>query len=98
MTTIKLSSSLPEGDTNGLAAGLDGFLDNPGRSQVAVVLLDTKTLTTDTDTGDVIPTVRVRQVEVLTDAAQIASGRALLNRAFVRRTGASALPLFDSDT
>lgn len=92
--SIKLSSAMPEGERNGLAAIAPALVENPKTVHVAVVLLDCVKRTESVDSGDVIPTVRLRAIEPIaaheTDAAEL---RRLLRRAHERRTGRVELPL-----
>lgn len=94
MSGIKLSSAMPEGERNGLAAIAPALAENPKAVHVAVVLLDCVKRTESVDSGDIIPTVRIRAIEVVgdheTDAKEL---RRLLRRAHERRTGRVELPL-----
>lgn len=88
----KLAGRLPEGDRNGLAAIAAELVDNPEKVHVAIVLLDTKSVTTDVDSGDVIPTARLRRIEVIKDPQDGMHMRRLLQREWERRTGKTVLP------
>lgn len=94
MSGIKLSSAMPEGERNGLAFIAPALAENPKAVHVAVVLLDCVKRTESVDSGDVVPTVRLRAIEVVaehqTDAKEL---RRLLRRAHERRTGRVELPL-----
>jgi hypothetical protein len=85
---------MPEGERNGLGALAHDLVDNPDRVHVAIVLLDAVKLTTTVDSGDVVPTVRIRAIEPITahetDAAEL---HRLMRRAYERRTGQTELPL-----
>lgn len=61
----KLAATLPGGDANGLVAIARALIDSPHEIHVAVVLVDCKKTTTDNDSGEVVPTARVRRIEVL---------------------------------
>ena len=90
--SAKMSSSLPTGDGNGLAAIASDLVENPNKVHVVVALIDCMTITQNTDTGDVIPTTRVRRIEVVTDPEDGRRMRTLLRREFERRTGKTVLP------
>lgn len=91
--SIKISSSLPAGDTNGLTSISARMCDNPESVHVAVVLLDCSTITTNTDNGDVVPTARIRAIEPIGQTTDANEMRRLLRRAYERRTGKVELPL-----
>lgn len=92
--TIKLASSLPKADeANGLTAIANQLVNDPTTLHVAVVVLDCSKITTDTDTGDSVPTARVRRVEVVTADDDKARLRGLAQRALEARTGKTVLPL-----
>lgn len=87
-----LASSLPEGDRNGLAAIAGELVEHPETVHVVVALIDCSKVTRNTDTGDVVPTVRVRRIEAIRDAEDGRRMRALLRREWERRTGKLVLP------
>jgi len=88
----KLAGKLPDGDRNGLAAIASELVDNPEKIQVAIVLLDTLKITTNVDSGDVVPTARLRRIEIIRDAKDGHAMRRLLQREWERRTGKTVLP------
>lgn len=93
MTTAKLASTLPEGDSNGLLAIVDELIGQPHDMHVVIALVDCKRTTTDCDTGEVVPTARVRRIEAITapeDGKRLIN---LLRRAYEQRTGQAVLPL-----
>jgi hypothetical protein len=91
--TVKIAGSTPDGDKNGLTAVLAQLIHRPERIHVAVVLLDTKSLSTDVDTGDVTPTVRLRAIEVFeADTAEAVRAREMLRQRYARRTDRPELP------
>ncbi|HTF52193.1 MAG TPA: hypothetical protein VK735_32520 [Pseudonocardia sp.] len=91
--SVKISSSLPIGDTNGLTAISAQLCDNPEAVHVAVVLLDCSQITTNTDNGDVVPTARIRAIEPIAQTSDANEMRRLIRRAYERRTGKVELPL-----
>lgn len=93
MTVIKLASALPGGDSNGLSPLVRDLIDNPHDMHVVVALVDCKQVTTDNDSGDVVPTARVRRIEAIRNPADGARITQLLRRAYEDRTGQTVLPL-----
>jgi hypothetical protein len=87
-----LSSSLPTGDGNGLAAIAHELTENPHKVHVVIALVDCVKTTHKTDSGDVIPTARIRRIEAVTDPEDGRRMRVLLRREFERRTGKTVLP------
>lgn len=91
MSEIKLASALPKGTANGLDPIVADLCDQPENTQVVIAIVDCKEIKTDTDTGEIIPTMRIRRVEAITgpDAQTV---RRMFHRATERRTGREALP------
>lgn len=87
----KLASSLPGGDANGLTAIARGLIDNPHEIHVVVALVDCKRTTTDNDTGEIVPTARIRRVEVIGGADKDLAAK-MMRRALESRTGKTVLP------
>ena len=90
--SAKLSSSLPQGEANGLAAIATALVECPEQVQVVIALIDCSKITSNVDSGDVIPTARVRRIEAITDPEDGHRMRQLLRRQFERRTGKTVLP------
>lgn len=88
----KLAGRLPTGDANGLAAIAADMLDNPEQVHVVIALVDCSKITTDTDSGDVVPTARIRRIEAIKDPKDGRVLRSLLRREWERRTGKTVLP------
>jgi hypothetical protein len=91
--SAKLASALPKGANDGLSPIADALVDQPHRVRVVLALVDCKSITTDADTGDVIPTARIRRIEAITDTDDGKRLVRLIQRAYERRTGATVLPL-----
>jgi hypothetical protein len=87
----KLASSLPGGDANGLTALARALVDTPHDVHVVVALVDCKKITTDNDTGEIVPTARIRRIEPITEADKALAGK-MLRRALELRTGKTVLP------
>lgn len=73
--SIKLASTLPKGTDNGLGPIVRDLARHPDRFKVVLAIVDCKQVTTDTDTNDVIPTMRIRRVEAITAAMDLAAAR-----------------------
>lgn len=88
----KLSSALPGGDGNGLAAIARQLVDNPHELHVVIAIVDNKTTKTDHDRDEREPTARIRRIEVIGgDDKQVA--QQMMRRALEERTGQTVLPL-----
>lgn len=92
---VKLGSKLPgDFEVNGLDAQVDYLLDNPKDLMLAVVWLDVQKVTVDTDSGDHIPTVRVRRIEPIGAVGQVSEAVVkLVGDAFEERTGRKPIPM-----
>ena len=88
-----LSGRLPSGEANGLAAIVRQLVDDPADVHVLVVLADCVKVTRLVESGDTVPTVRIRRVEAISDGEDRAQMRRLLMREYERRTGQPTLPL-----
>lgn len=93
MPTVKIASKLPDGESNGLIAVYHQLVHDGGDLICAVVMLDTKSLTTDLDNGDVTPTARIRHIEAICNQRDARELARLMVRERERRTGKSVLPL-----
>lgn len=89
---VNLGGALPQGDGNGLAAIVRALLDRPEHIHVVIALIDTVKITTNVDSGDRIPTVRIRRIEAIHDGGDRDRLRMVLQREYERRTGRVALP------
>lgn len=90
--SVKLGGKLPDGEKNGLNLIASQLCDNPDRVHVAIVLLDCKSVTVDTDTGDTVPTARVRRVEIVR-REDLPAAQKLIRRSLQGRSGETVLPL-----
>jgi hypothetical protein len=87
-----MSGKLPAGDGNGLVAILSELVRDRQQVFAAICLLDGKKVVIDKDTGEKVPTVRVRRIEVVLDGEDMRVARRLMERALSRRTGQETLP------
>lgn len=90
--SANLAGSLPAGEANGLAAIARDLVEEPNRVHVVIALVDCSKITTKTDSGDVIPTARIRRIEAIKDLEDGRRMRVLLRREYERRTGKTVLP------
>lgn len=91
---VKLSSAMPgDFETNGVDAMAQELVDDPKTLRCAVVWFDTKDVKIDVDTGDHVPTIRVRRIEPLGDADDVTKSiRAEVEKAMEKRTGRTPIP------
>lgn len=88
---VALGGNLPEGDGNGLTAIVSELIREPRKCHIVIGIVDCAKITTKTDTGEIVPTARVRRVEVITTADRKVA-RQLMHRALDKRTGRETLP------
>jgi len=88
---MNIATGLPKGEGNGLAPILRDLLNDPHAVHVVVALVDCKTTKIDHETGNRIPTIRIKRVEAIVgDDLKVA--RRLLDRAYELRLGEATLP------
>lgn len=87
----KLASTLPQGEGNGLTAIARALIDNPHDVHVVIALVDCKKITTDNDSGEIVPTARIRRIEAI-EAADKDIAAKMMRRALEKRTGKTVLP------
>lgn len=92
MAEIKLAGKLPKGDADGLSQLAGALVENPHRVHVAILLMDCSKVITDQDTGDTIPTARIRRVEVVR-REDLQQAERLVRRALEERSGTTVLPI-----
>lgn len=90
--SLKLSSRLPDGDRNGLDLLIPALVASPDATHAVLLLVDCKSVTTDTDTGASVPTIRPLRAEVIRPE-DLAAAEKLIRRALEARTGHTTLPL-----
>jgi len=86
----KIASALPK--DHGLTNRI--LTNNPEATHLIVAIVDVKQLLTDVDTGDIEPTVRVLNVEIV-NTADGADAQLMLKRALEKRTGKTVLDGLD---
>lgn len=92
MSDSKLSGTLPKGEADGLSHIAPQLIREPHQFRVILAIIDCQKTTVDNDTGEVIPTARIRRVEVILPADLTAAER-LMRRSLEDRSGRSVLPL-----
>ena len=90
--SAKVSGHLPGGDGNGLQAITGDLVREPRKLHVAICILDGKSYTADADTGEIIPTARIRRIEVIAEEDDKRIAERLMRRALEARTGRETLP------
>lgn len=92
---VKLSAALPgDFETNGLDSQREWLLENPKNLLLAVVWIDVKETKIDTDSGEHIPTVRIRRVEPIGEVGEVSDAVVkLVGDAFEARTGRKPIPI-----
>lgn len=58
----KLAGNLPTGDKNGLSPITGALLNDPTNAHLALVMISTKSITTDTDTASREATIRIDRI------------------------------------
>lgn len=92
MADAHVSGSLPKGDANGLGPIVRTLIDEPHRFHVVLAIVDCKSVTTNNDSGEIIPTARIRRIEVVLPD-DLHAGEQLMRRALEKRSGRTVLPL-----
>lgn len=90
--SAKIGGQLPKGDANGLGPIVRDLIDHPHRFHVLLAIVDCKKVAMDHDSGEVIPTARIRRVEVVLPE-DLKSAEKLLRRALEKRAGLTVLPM-----
>lgn len=92
MSDGNLSGALPKGDANGLGPIVRVLIDEPHRFHVVMAIVDCKSVTTNNDTGEIVPTARIRRLEVVLPD-DLSAAQKLMRRSLEQRTGRTVLPL-----
>jgi hypothetical protein len=93
MAGVTMAGNLPADDRNGLAALAGRLVDDPQKVHVVVALIDCVKVTKKVESGEEVPTARIRAIEPIAAHADAAEMERLLRRAYERRTGKVELPL-----
>jgi hypothetical protein len=91
---VRLSTKLPgDPETNGVDAIADDLVEDPATIRYGIVWFDVSKITDEIDTGDNIPTIRVRRIEPLGLASRVDPAIAgAVAEAVEERTGRKAIP------
>ena len=97
--TVRLSAKLAKDDElNGLDDLAADLIEDPAKIRCAVIWFDAVKVTHDTDTGDDIPTARIRKLEPIGDAKDVPDIiRKAVADAYHARSGSQPLPFEDVD-
>lgn len=91
---VKLSAALPgDFETNGIDALQGELVESPKDLRLSVIWHDVSKVTKDVDTGDLIPTLRVRRIEPLGEVGEVSDAiRNAVQEAIEKRTGRTPIP------
>lgn len=91
---VKLASGMPgDFEMNGVDAMNAELVDDPKTLRMAVVWFDVKEVKVDTDSGDHVPTIRVRRIEPLGNADDVTTTvKEEVGKAIEARTGRTPVP------
>lgn len=91
--SIRLSGRLPRDERDGTGAISAAMVNDPESKHVIIAVVDCSKITTETDTGEVVPTARVRAIEAFTqDSPDGKEAYRIWQRAWELRTGQQQLP------
>lgn len=91
MATVKLKSALPAGTANGLTQLADALVHDPQQFHVVIAFVDCAETTVNTDTGEVVPTARIRRIAAVSEQ-DLRTARRLMVRALEENSGQTVLP------
>lgn len=92
MSEAKIGGQLPKGEGDGLSHIAGDLIRDPHRFRVVMAVIDVKKVTTDFDSGDVIPVARIRRIEVV-QGDDLHTAEQLMRRALEKRSDRTVLPL-----
>lgn len=92
MTAIRLRGSLPKGDANGVDHIAPDLIADPHRFKVLMMIVDCSGVAMNYDTGENVPTARIRRIEAVSPA-DLKFAEQIMRRALEARTGRVVLPL-----
>ncbi len=97
--SVSLSGRLPKDDKNGIGMIGAALLDNPTSTHLVVAVVTTEKVTTNIESGEVIPTARIVAIEAWPgSSADAKSLRRVCQEAYEQRTGQQALPFEKTET
>lgn len=92
VSAASIGGALPKGDANGIGPIVADLIANPHRYHVVMAIIDCVKITTNNDTGEVIPTARIRRIEAVR-RPDLKAAEQLMRRALEERSGRTVLPL-----
>lgn len=92
MSDASLSARLPRGDANGIGPIVKELISEPETVHALIVLVDCKKITTDVDSGETVPIMRIRRIEAIRPA-DIKDAQRLIRRSWEDRNGGTVLPM-----
>lgn len=92
MSDASLSSRMPKGDANGIGPIVKDLIGEPETVHALIVLVDCKKITTDVDSGETVPIMRIRRLEAIRKS-DIKDAQRLIRRAWEERNGETVLPM-----
>lgn len=91
---VKVGSKMPANkEMNGLDAQQQDLVEDPKELRCALVWYDTGKITVDPDTGEQVPTIRLRRFEPVAVETVKSAIWETLQQAIQKRTGQPAIPL-----
>lgn len=96
--SINLAGRLPRDERNGTGVISAAMVNDPESKHVIIALVDCSRIISETDTGEIVPTARIRAIEGFSkDSPDGKQAYRLWQRAFESRTGQETLP-FELDS
>lgn len=89
MEAVGLSGQLPGGDGDGLHVITGELIHNPRKLHAVIAIIDCAKITTKPDDGSIVPTARVRRIEVLI-SEDLPVAEKLIRRALDSRSAGGA--------
>jgi hypothetical protein len=91
VSTVKLKSTLPAGLANGLTQLANALVHDPQQFHVVLAFVDCAETTVNTDTGEAVPTARIRRVVAIPEQ-DLPTARRLMMRAMQDPSGQTSIP------
>jgi len=88
---LTIAGTVPPVPANGLWEIIEELQSTPAKTHIGVVMIDAQYVRHETDTGDRMPVVRIRQIEFPTDTDDMKLLSKLLDRLQSERTGQMTL-------
>lgn len=97
--SVKLAGRLPGStENNGLLSVVQELIDSPKADRMFVIWADVLKITEDVETGDHVPTLRVKRIEPMGEVGEAQQAlRELVMQAAEARLGHTPLPFDETD-